>query len=268
MPRVTNQPAMAVVPRPVTARLRVALLLGCVAHQIRPSIAAATVNVLHRNGIEVIPLPEDTCCGALALHSGDFDAAVRTATAMCRAIEESRVDFVVTTAAGCGAMVRKFDDLFLPQNACFDAAVAVSRASRDICELLVEIGIRPPDLLRASERIVAYHDACHLLHGCGVHAQPRALLSRAGIRWRDLPESTICCGSAGVYNLLHPEAASQLGRRKAELIVASGASDVAVGNIGCMMQLELALSRENHRDIAVWHPVELLDAAYRENDLL
>jgi len=251
------------VPPPKEARLRVALLIGCITDAIRPSITNATINVLHRNGVEVVPLPRETCCGALDLHSGNSAAATRAAADLCRRIDPASVDYIVTTAAGCGAMVRRYGDLGVEREQDPDAAAWIARNARDICELLVEIGAQAPRSAAMTRQTVAYHDACHLLHGCSVDRAPRELLTAAGVRWFDLGENTICCGSAGVYTLLHPREASRLARRKVDLLIAAGASDLAVGNIGCMMQLELALARSQRRDINVWHPIELLEAAYR-----
>ncbi|HET9062013.1 MAG TPA: heterodisulfide reductase-related iron-sulfur binding cluster [Candidatus Binatia bacterium] len=262
IPRHTSSPIRPVVPRPATPRLRVALLVGCVADQMRPAITSSAMNVLHRNGVEVILLPSGMCCGALDRHAGRSEAAARAVAVMCSAVEKARVDHLVTTAAGCGAAVRRFEELFSQSNPVRGIAQHVGRSSRDICELLVEIGLRPPQPRIPSERAVAYHDACHLLHGCGLARAPREILGAAGIRWVDLGENAICCGSAGVYNLLHPHLASALARRKADLLIEKGVSDVAIGNIGCIMQFELALARSGRTDVMVWHPIELLDAAY------
>lgn len=262
IPRHTSFPMRPAVPPPETPRLRVALLVGCVAREMRPSITSSTMNVLHRNGVEVVLLPPGMCCGALDRHAGKSDAAARAAAAMCSAVEEAGVDHLVTTAAGCGVAVRRYEERFPPSKNLRNIMHHVGRSSRDICELLVEIGLRPPHPRVPRERAVAYHDACHLLHGCGVARAPREILGAAGVRWVDLGENAICCGSAGVYNLLHPHAASELARRKADLVIEKGVSDVAIGNIGCIMQFELAVARSGRTDVNVWHPIELLDAAY------
>jgi glycolate oxidase iron-sulfur subunit len=264
VPRREKGDRMPLVPSPQAPRLRVALLVGCVADQLRPSITRAAVNVLRRNGVEAVVLPTDSCCGALDLHSGDSAAAIRSATAMCIAIASNQVDFVITTAAGCGALLRRYDDLLPDRGASCDTAAWITQHSRDICELLVEVGLRAPRIDSVSEQAIAYHDACHLLHGCGVHQAPREVLTAAGVHWFDLGENAVCCGSAGVYNLLHPRTALDLARRKTELVLGKGVTGVAVGNIGCIMQFERALARAGRRDIAVRHPVELLEEAYRK----
>jgi glycolate oxidase iron-sulfur subunit len=263
IPRTGREPGAALLPSPRKPRLRVALLVGCVANQLRPSITNSAVNVLRRNGVEVVLLPEDTCCGALHFHSGDSKAAARSASATCVAVARVSVDRVITTAAGCGAILRRYEELLGHDPTPPDTAAWITRNSRDVCEVLAEIGFRSPHFEQAKAGTIAYHDACHLLHGCGVDRAPRAVLTAAGVRWLDLGENSLCCGSAGTYNLTHPDAALDLGQRKVELLLRKGASGVAVGNIGCIMQLERALAQAGRKDIAVWHPVELLEAAYR-----
>jgi len=263
VPRRTRGDGIELVPSPRVPRLRIALLVGCVADQLRPSITRSAINVLHRNDVEVVLLPMDSCCGALDLHRGDSAAATRSAAAMCGSIATNRVDFIVTTAAGCGATLRRYEEL-LPHSGVDPETVAwVTSRSRDICELLAEVGIRAPRIDSGSERRIAYHDACHLLHGCGVDHAPREILTAARVNWFDLGENAICCGSAGIYNLVHPNTALDLGRRKTDLVVAKGAAGVAVGNVGCIMQFERALARAGRRDVPVYHPVELLEEAYR-----
>jgi glycolate oxidase iron-sulfur subunit len=266
VPRRSDDPAAMVVPAPEAPKIRVALLVGCVTSQLRPGITSSSVNALRRNGVDVVVIAGDTCCGALDLHGGHPDAARRSALSTSAAAIGRHVDYIVTTAAGCGAMLRRYIDLFGGDDARTVATSWVARNARDICEVLVEVGLRPPRRKRPDERAIAYHDACHLLHGCGVDRAPRDVLSAAGIRWFELGENAICCGGAGVYNLLHPRTARDLERRKVELLVQSTASDLAVGNIGCIMQFERALSRAGRTDIGVWHPVELLEAAYREEE--
>jgi glycolate oxidase iron-sulfur subunit len=264
VPRRGMATAAVIVPSPETPRLRVALLVGCVADQLRPSITSCSVNVLHRNGVEAVLLPVDTCCGALDLHCGNSDAATRSAAGMCQALAGRHFDYVVTTAAGCGAILRRYEEWLGVNRAGAEAATWVARNTRDICELLVEIGLRLPLTKTPDERAIAYHDACHLLHGSGIARAPREVLTAAGVRWFDLGDNAICCGSAGVYNLLHPGTALELAERKLQLLFGKNASDVAVGNIGCIMQLERALARVGRSDVGVWHPVELLEAAYQK----
>jgi len=267
IPRHTRALAPQDVVSPETPRLRVALLVGCVADQLRPSITSSTVNVLHRNGVKVVLLPRDTCCGALDLHSGNSSASRRSASELSRVVAASRVDYVVTTAAGCGAMLRRYEDSLGRSHVGADATTWIARHTRDVCELLIEIGLRAPDVKTPDGRAIAYHDACHLLHGVGVDRAPRQVLTTAGLRWFDLGGNSVCCGSAGIYNLLHPDAALDLARRKVALLIEKGASDVAVGNIGCIMQIEHALARAGRNDVRVWHPVELLEAAYRRGTM-
>jgi glycolate oxidase iron-sulfur subunit len=262
IPRSMIAPTPRFVPPPANPRLRVALLVGCVTNELRPSITASTVNVLHRNDIGVVVLPRESCCGALSLHSGDSRSATQSAAALCDAVARSEADYVVTTAAGCGAVLLRYEELFARGAVGSDLACWVARNARDVCELLVEAGLRAPRPIPTIDRTVAYHDACHLLHGCGIDRAPREVLSAAGIRWFDLGENSICCGSAGVYNLIHRHVALDLARRKVDLAVSAGASEIAVGNVGCIMQLERSLALAGHGNVSVWHPIELLEEAY------
>ena len=243
---------------------RVAVLAGCVADDLMPSIHAAAVETLRHNGVEVVEL-RGQCCGALALHAGRTDEAAALARRTVAAIEALGVDRVVTTAAGCGAAMREYGHR--PPAAgdgeeAGSAAARVAGKTMDVSELLVELGPREP-ARRLDERIVAYHDACHLLHASGVAAAPRAVVRAAtGRTPSDLGDNHICCGSAGSYNLEHPPMAIELGNRKAALAAGGDADTIAVANVGCIMQIERALAMTG-QDLRVRHPVELLAEAYR-----
>lgn len=251
--------------QPLRARLRVALLTGCVGDQMMPQINRDTVEVLQRNRIEVVEMPGQGCCGALALHSGRRDEAVTLARANLAAFARlGDVDAFVTSAAGCGAMVRDYAHL-LAETDLAEEAQAFSALCRDICELLVEVGFAAPSRPLTDAAPVAYHDACHLLHARGISAAPRKVCEVAtGTAPVDLGENAICCGSAGSYNIDHPQLAGQLGRRKAELARQVSPATVAVGNVGCMLQISRALALEGV-SAAVRHPVQLLAAAYRQS---
>jgi len=245
------------VPAPAEPRLRAAILTGCVADVLRPGISDAAVDVLHRHGIEVVDVEGASCCGALALHAGRHDEAVARARASVARFAAAGVDVIVTTAAGCGAMMRGYDRL-LPGDA--DAAEVASRC-RDVSEVVVEAGIEAAPGAVTGD--VVYHDACHLKHAAGVVDAPRAVTAAAtGRPPADLGDNSICCGSAGSYNVDNEDMGRELGRRKAELVRASGADVVTVGNIGCILQLERVLALEG-LEVSVRHPVELLAAAYR-----
>ena len=227
-------------------RARVALLSGCVQRVLRPSINAASARLLAANGVEIVIPPEQGCCGALAQHSG-LKGRADALAAHNRQVFPRDVDAIITTAAGCGSTMQ--DDGALPAPA------------RDVAEFLDDLGLRTPLALQ-SDTIVAYQDACHLAHGQGVRAAPRRLLRQVqGLTLRDLTDADLCCGSAGLYNLEHPQTAATLGRRKADAVRATGAAIVVSGNIGCMAQLESHLAGDNP-PVAVRHTLELLDSAY------
>ncbi len=248
-------------PPAAAGRPRVFLLRGC-GDVLRPSIFAAAADALRWNGFSVIPSPPGLCCGALARHAGRPEEARRLAAALIDAVERSGADVVATTAAGCGASLRDLEALFHEHPRQPDAA-RVATIARDVSELLIEAGPRPPAEQPRRTAAVAYHDACHLLHAMKVRDAPRAIVATAtGNEPIDLGDNHVCCGSAGSYNLRHHGLAVEIGRAKAWLIRERGAEIVAVGNIGCILQLERAAALEGV-DVDIRHPVELLAEAYR-----
>ena len=234
-------------------RGRVGLLLGCVQRVFFADVHRATIDVLTAEGFEVLAPALPDCCGALELHAGEEDAAIARAHATITAFAQAgELDHVVVNAAGCGAAMKEYGELLgTPEAQRFAEKV------RDISELLAEVeprAARGPLPLR-----IVYHDACHLAHAQGVREAPRALLhSIPGLEVLEVGiEPDICCGSAGVYNLLQPEAGAALGRRKAENLLATGAQAIAAGNPGCAAQLDMHL-RELGRPLPIHHPIELL----------
>jgi glycolate oxidase iron-sulfur subunit len=182
------------------------------------------------------------------------------ARANSKAFASADVDFVVTTASGCGLMIRDYAGL-LAGDAESSQATELGSKVRDICEVLVDVGITPPRHSLDFRR-VAYHDACHLLHGAGIASAPRRVLESAlGQSVADLGENHLCCGSAGTYNLEHPSMARTLGARKAEMAIDADIDIVAVGNVGCMLQIKAALERAGS-SARTRHPIELLADAY------
>jgi glycolate oxidase iron-sulfur subunit len=247
--------------QPLRARARAAVLTGCIGDRLMPGINRDTVEVLQRNQIEVVEVAAQECCGALAMHSGRPADARELAQRNAVAFHGADVDFVVTTAAGCGAMLRDYGHLLAGVDDERGAELA-SRA-RDISELLVEIGFERPKKPLEIKGNVAYHDACHLLHARGISAAPRQVCEAAlGRELVDLGENAICCGSAGSYNVDHPVLSAELGRRKAALVLERKATVVAVGNVGCMLQISKSVA-EAGLPTVVRHPVELLAEAYR-----
>ena len=248
-----------VVPAQGTRRGRVALLAGCVQQVLSPSINRATIEVLVRNGVEVVIPKNQGCCGALALHTGEE----RQARALARrnfALFPDDVDAIITNAAGCGSGIHEYGLLFAGNDA-VDTARAFAEKSCDVTVFLDRLGlIAPPPLPQALT--VAYHDACHLAHAQRVTQPPRRLLAAIGnLRVVEIAEAELCCGSAGTYNLEQPELARTLGGRKADAILASGAELIVTGNIGCITQISAHLAQRG-RPLPVLHTVELLAQAY------
>ena len=247
-------PVPARTPAAGPPRGRVGLLLGCVQRVFYPQVHRATVRVLAAEGYEVLAPALPDCCGALELHGGAEDAGIRRAQETIAAFAAlGELDHVVVNAAGCGSAMKGYGELLgTPEAHAFSAQV------RDVSELLGEIEPRAP---RGPVPLrVVYHDACHLAHAQGIRAQPRALLE--AIPELELLEVAVerelCCGSAGIYNLVQPDAAAALGERKARHLLDTGADAIAAANPGCAAQLDLHLRRLGH-PLPIPHPIELLD---------
>jgi glycolate oxidase iron-sulfur subunit len=227
---------------------RVALLQGCVEPALASHVREAAVRLLTRAGFEVVFAEGEGCCGAVSEHLGRADEARGFARANVAAwAKAGELTAIVTTAAGCGTMLKAYGEKLGPEGA------PVAARARDILEFLAEVGL--PPVAKPPGISVAYHAACSLQHGQQVKAAPPALLAQAGFDVRPVPEGHLCCGSAGTYNILQPELASRLRDRKAANIARTGAEVLAAGNVGCMAQLAPALQ------VPVVHPVELLDWA-------
>jgi glycolate oxidase iron-sulfur subunit len=242
-------------------RRRVGLLLGCVQREFFPQVNAATVRVLAAEGCEVVAPQDQPCCGALLVHAGEEAAAIMLARKTIDAFDRADVDTIITNAAGCGSNVKEYGHLLRDDPQYAARAKAFASKCKDITEFLAELkprANRNPLKLR-----VAYHDACHLQHAQSIRIQPRSLLlGIPGVELVEIPESAVCCGSAGIYNLVQPDAANALGDRKAQLIVPLNADVIATGNPGCLLQLQSALARSG-RKIPVVHTIQLLDSSFR-----
>lgn len=236
------------------ARGTVALLSGCVQDRWFREVNRATIRVLARNGWRVLVPRSQTCCGALPAHYGHLATARRLAERNLRAFASA--DVIVANAAGCGAHLAEVGTLLGTEAGnTFGARVV------DVMAFLAQQAIEPPSADLGVDR-VAYHDACHALRVQKIREQPRALLREIPrLEVIDLPNTDVCCGAAGLYNVLEPELSSRLGRDKAEAIAATGVTTVASGNPGCTMQLA-AGARELGIKVEVLHPVQLLDRAY------
>ena len=247
LPRVTDPSG--------ETRGTVAFLSGCVQDRWFRGVNRATIRVLARNGWRVVVPRAQVCCGALAAHHGRLDTARTLAERNLRAFSDA--DVIVTNAAGCGAHLQELGDLLST-----DEVRAFSSKVRDVMELLHEEGLgRTPAGGPGFER-VAYHDACHALRVQEIREQPRVLLRGIpGLEVVDVPNGDVCCGAAGLYNVLEPVMSSELRRRKAEAVASTGADIVASANPGCTIQIAAGL-RELGSTMRVLHPIEILDRAY------
>jgi len=258
-PPSERQPMEDHIPALGARRGRVGLLSGCVQPFVLPGINRATARVAAAAGYEVVTPRDQGCCGAMHLHTGHLDTAREMARRLIATFDETRVDLVLANAAGCGAAMKSYGHLLRDDPAWCERAAAFSARVRDVSELLG--GVAWNGALRPLPLTVTYHEACHLAHGQRIRQEPRSLLRQIpGVRLVELTESDLCCGSAGVYNLLEPAMSGDLLRRKVERIRDTGASVVAMGNIGCLLQVRLGLSQAGLPIRAV-HVVELLDWA-------
>jgi glycolate oxidase iron-sulfur subunit len=268
LPEVSVETLVTLVPSRATARggvrRTVALLPGCVQGAFFPEVNAATVRVLAAEGCDVVVPRGLGCCGALPLHAGREQQAKALARATIERLEAARVDTVVVNAAGCGSAMKEYARLFAHDAEWAERARAFSAKVKDVSELLTEIGPVAPR--RALPLRAAYHDACHLAHAQRIKSQPRSLL-------RAIPElelleldSDECCGSAGVYNLLLPESARQIGERKADSVAALSPSLLISANPGCTLQIQSSL-RARGIELRACHPIQLLDASINGTEL-
>ena len=238
----------------------VALLSGCVMPALFGATNQATVKVLRHNGCDVLVPKAQGCCGALLLHNGEKTVALDLARHNIEVFSRLELDALIINAAGCGAMMKEYSELFKNDPAYHDKAERLAAKMKDVAEFLSSISLKTPT--REIRAKVAYHDACHLAHGQGVREQPRALLrSIPGLQLTELQESDWCCGSAGTYNLTEPAMARRLLTRKVDNIQAAEADLVVTGNPGCLMQIRAGLQQRGLPIKAV-HTVDLLAEAY------
>lgn len=239
-------------------RGRVLLLAGCAQQVLRPDINDATIRLLARKGVDVEVSAGAGCCGALVHHMGREKEAIRFAKAnvdaWTKAMGKGPVDAVIVNTSGCGTTVKDYGHLLAGEPAYAERAKAISALAKDVAEFLANFGLGPP--ARWSSLRVAYHSACSMQHGQRIVDEPKDLLYTAGFTVFDVPEGHICCGSAGVYNVLQPKIAGELRERKVANIKKMKPDLIAAGNIGCITQIAKGT------DIPIVHTVELLDWAY------
>jgi len=242
-------------------RAVVGMLTGCVQREFFPGVNAATARVLAAEGCEVVSPAAQGCCGALSTHTGREQEGQRFAKALIDAFTTAGVDYVVVNSAGCGSSMKEYVHLLSDDPDYAQRARAFSASVRDFAEIIAELGPVAPR--HPVQTVAAYHDACHLAHAQGIRDQPRELLRAVpGLEVREIPDGEICCGSAGVWNILNPGPARELGDRKAANIAATGASLLITANPGCLMQVATSLQRTG-QTITMAHTAMVLDASIR-----
>jgi glycolate oxidase iron-sulfur subunit len=242
-------------------RYKVALLAGCIANISFARLNEATVRVLQKNGCEVHIPKEQNCCGALHVHAGRKDDARALAKNNIDATVEGGFDAILTNAAGCGSTLKEYDELLEHDDAYREKSLAFKAKMKDINEFLASIEIRPP--AKPLAMTVTYQDSCHLCHGQKIRVQPRKVLAAIpGVVLKEMALSDLCCGSAGIYNVVHNEMAMSLLKNKMQAVNATGAECIVTANPGCMIQLQ-AGALLHGKDQPVLHVVEVLDRAYR-----
>jgi glycolate oxidase iron-sulfur subunit len=238
-------------------RGRVALLQGCAQQVLAPRINRAAINLLTRHGIEVVLVKDEQCCGALTHHLGRNDDALARARANIRVwlqeTEQNGLDAILVTTSGCGTVIKDYGFMLREDRDFAAGAAKISAMTKDITEYVETLSLLPAQL--NGDLVVAYHSACSLQHGQKITQAPKELLSKNGFVVKDVPESHLCCGSAGTYNILQPDIANKLRDRKVANIARVKPDMIAAGNIGCMVQIASGTS------VPVWHTIELLDWA-------
>jgi glycolate oxidase iron-sulfur subunit len=265
MPPVNLRTALSRIPATTPAdgavRRRVGMVTGCVQRVFFHEVNSAAVRVLTAEGCEVLAPRTQACCGALSMHAGREGEALTRARGLIDTFDRVDVDTIVVNVAGCGSTLKEYGDLLRDDPAYAQRAAAFAAKVKDVTEMLAELEPRAPR--GRVDATVAYHDACHLAHAQGVRFEPRAVLRQIpGIKLVDAPEADLCCGSAGIYNLVQPDAAEELGKRKAANLLSGSPDIIATANPGCLLQI----GRHVQKEIPIVHPVQLVDAAIRGVD--
>jgi glycolate oxidase iron-sulfur subunit len=239
---------------------RVAFLAGCIANLTFCRLNEATVRVLQKNGCEVVIPAQQTCCGALHVHSGLKDDAAKLARRNIDAVLDGNFDAVITNAAGCGSTLKEYEELFHGDPRYLERARRFSVLVKDVNEYLASIDLNTT--MKPLSYTVTYQDSCHLLHGQKIKAAPRKLLRAIpGITFHEMPNADVCCGSAGIYNIVENDLAMRILKRKMDNTNSTNADVVATANPGCMLQLRAGVAAHGTGQ-RVMHVVELLDEAY------
>ncbi|GAB4281505.1 MAG: heterodisulfide reductase-related iron-sulfur binding cluster [Oscillatoriaceae cyanobacterium] len=258
-----------VIPAQGEKRYRVGVILGCVQRLFFSPVNEATVRVLTANGCEVVIPKSQGCCGALPAHQGQEAQAQATARQMIDSFQDLNLDAIIINAAGCGHTLKEYGHILQDDPEYHPKAIEFSNKVRDVQEFLANVGLTTElhPLTDKEELKIVYQDACHLLHGQKISFPPRQLLRQIpGVKLREPLDAALCCGSAGVYNLLQPEIADELGQQKAQNLVNTGAEIIASPNPGCSLQIKKHLELQN-QTISLYHPMELLDLSIRGEKL-
>ncbi len=245
-------------------RYRVGMILGCVQRLFNPDVNDATVRVLAANGCEVVVPQIQSCCGALSHHQGQEEQAKQFARQTIDTFAETGVDAILINASGCGHTLKEYGHILQDDPDYRTKAEAFVRKVKDVQEFLAEVGLTAPlSPLQTEPLTLVYQDACHMLHGQKISVQPRQLLRNIpGVQLREPIDAALCCGSAGIYNILQPEVANELGRQKVENLTNTGATLIASANIGCYVQISRHLKLQD-KAVPVLHPMQLLDYSIR-----
>lgn len=254
----------AVIPAQGERKYRVGMILGCVQRLFFDRVNQATIRVLTANGCEIIVPKSQGCCAALPHHQGQEEQAKTLARQMIDSFDFENLDAIIINAAGCGHTLKEYGSLLQDDSEYRDQAVAFATKVKDVQEFLAAIEITAKLSPITSDKLtLVYQDACHLLHGQKISIQPRQLLQKIpNIELKEPIDAALCCGSAGVYNMLQPEIANELGQQKVKNLVNTGATAIASANPGCTLQITKHLEIQGHQ-IKVMHPIELLDLSIR-----
>jgi glycolate dehydrogenase iron-sulfur subunit len=241
-------------------RYRVGFIEGCIMPQFFSDTNAATVRVLAINGCTVYSPPSQGCCGALHMHTGDRPTAQDLARRNIDAFEPLGLDAIIINAAGCGSTLKEYGHLLVDDPEYAERARAFAERVKDVNEFLASIELVPPT--NPVPLKITYQDPCHLVHGQGIRNQPRQLLKMIpGLELVEMKDSDVCCGSAGIYNLTHPDLSTRVLEQKMTNVLATGAAAIVAPNPGCSMQLAYG-ARQSGARLAQYHVVDLLDRAY------
>ncbi|MGV0025930.1 glycolate oxidase subunit GlcF [Phormidesmis priestleyi] len=268
LPKISPQSFVDTIPTFIPAegekRYRVGMLLGCVQRLFNPDVNDATVRVLTANGCEIIVPKSQGCCGALSHHQGQEDQAKVFARQMIDSFANTEIDALVVNASGCGHTLKEYAHILQDDPDYSEKAKEFVGKVKDVQEFLADVGLTAKlSPLQDKPLVMVYQDACHMLHGQKISVQPRQLLKQIpGVQLREPIDAALCCGSAGVYNILHPEVAEELGRQKVENLTNTKAQIVASANIGCYVQISKHLELQN-KTTPVLHPMQLLDYSIR-----